>query len=171
MIELLLGLALAGQVRTATVAIPPDARVVASPVVRASGRLAMADMTVGDVLGLQCGAGICPALPITVTAVSLDGHWHAFKMGLGLGIDYKFPSEARFPIAVGLAVAPLLEIDGQAQDASFAAMVHADVFKGFGLALVWDAFAIGGEEAGFHPLHARRLALAVSFDPLNDIWL
>lgn len=120
-------------------------------------------------LGLNCDRGFCLEAPLTVTAVGLDGELHALRFGPAIGLDYKRPFKS-IPIeAIGVSIAPLLELDHVTQQLAFAAVAHVDVWHGLGGGIAWNAFAIGGPDPGLHPFHRSHLALVFTVDALNPV--
>jgi energy-converting hydrogenase Eha subunit C len=120
-------------------------------------------------LGLDCQRGICPAVPVALAVVGLDGKFHVAETAAGLGADYRF-DVGKQPVSVGLAVAPLIRLDHERQDGRLALMLDAGLYHGLTIGLLWSALDIGGPSPGFHGPAADRLYLFGGVDVLEAVW-
>lgn len=160
----ILGLVLSGLI-SSTTTFAQTATATAAPAKETVAEVV--EQSLSEILGVNCTSGLCMSTPIVVSTVQLDGQFHALSTGLGIGVAYKIESK-RFPMAIGASVAPILEFDHVAQQGKFAILTHADLFKGLGVGLGWEAYNVGGPDPGLQPFHRSRLFLFGSFNLLNE---
>lgn len=116
------------------------------------------DRSLSEIIGGLVDDGFGMSAILNTSIVRLDGSIHALSMGAGLGISHKWnASKLRYPLELGLYLAPTLQVDGHDQHGAFALLMHCALIKGFGLGLGYDVLQIGGLDPGWHAPHTDRV--------------
>jgi hypothetical protein len=136
---------------------PPPAPVADPRVEAAKTR----EESLGEAAGLVKKDGWGAAALANVGAFRANGAYQLFSAGIGVGVSYKHnTARRRYPFELGLYAAPQLTGGKGSSAASAAAILHATLFKSFGIGVGWETGRAtvdgeGGAEGGFFKSGAK----------------
>lgn len=124
----------------------------------------------GIVQGETGEGGLGFSVTSNVTRFYLDGRYDVFAAGIGLGVSWKNDSASRTPFEIGFYIAPQFakRVDGEDSEGTVSVIVHATLFKKFGIGAGFDSWYTEGGVSPDGVDASDRLFVTIGYGLTNE---